>query len=64
MLESKTLRLHKLVLQLSVVNQSPVTFPNVQTSDPFQFPHPPFYGKGDQFSGFPPQSNVGSFKSN
>ena len=52
--------------------QKPVTFPNVKTSDPFQFPPPPFYGKGDQFggtkfktfSGFPPQSNVGSYKPN
>ena len=41
-----------------------MTFPKVQTSDPFQFPPPPFYGKGYQFSGFPPQSNVGSFRPN
>ena len=52
-------------------DQKPVTFPSVQISDPFQFP-PPFYGKGEQFggtkfktfSGFPPQSYVGSYKPN
>ena len=52
--------------------KKPVTFPSVQTSDPFQFQPPPFYGKSEQFggiklknfSGFPPQSNVGSNKPN
>ena len=52
--------------------QKLVTFPNVKTSDHFQFPPPPFYGKGDQFgrtklktfSGVPPQSNVCYYKPN